>query len=83
MRPNSTDLKINFLNFPANCGIGIYNTVSSKDASDSNKDTEVNREKIAAFCTECKQGHRKVTGTDSEGNMVVDFVARCDPIENC
>lgn len=64
MYPTVSVLKLNTLNFPLNCSIGVYNVNSQKYGDDSNKAVSVSRSKIAAFCAECKPGYKKKIGLD-------------------
>lgn len=55
------------LSFPANCGLGLFDTSQKKDFTKTPK---------SLFCAECAPGYKKVIDADS-------VVTQCKAIPNC
>ena len=84
LRPEKIEFKITGdFSIPENCSHLIYNINSIKDSSNSNLTSNIDKKKIAVFCTSCKTGYKKTISRDILGNEIEDFTGECKKIENC
>ena len=62
-----------FKEFPENCGIGVFNTLSSDgDSSDSiNTKEDLSGSKLAIFCSACLPGYKPTYINENNKDIVV------------
>ncbi len=70
-------------NLPSNCGVGIINTNSLNDFTDSGLTSGVDRSRIAYVCGACKPGFRPTHSTDLASEPIDIMVGACTEIANC